>query len=234
MYNETNRTVTSSSGDGEIPVWTADAGEGSRPGVLLMPTIFGVDEGSKTLARDLASSGAHVWVVDQFWRTSPGAITPRDKDSFAKGVARAKDLDMKLAIADATDLILAMAQEAGCNGKVVALGVCFAGKFALLLTSQGHAAAGASFHGTGIAAIVDLEKQISAPLSLHFGDEDVATPVEDVAVIQEAFKGHENVEVFLHKGGVQHGFGDPGSDELDPGVYKKLLVAVHGLLDSLR
>lgn len=186
---------------------------------MLIPTIFGVDEGAKTLARDIASAGAHVWVVDQFWRTSPGAIASRDGESFAKGVERAKELDMDLATADASDLIHAMGQENSCNGKIVALGVCFAGKFALLLTSQGHAAAGASFHGTGIAAMIDMEKQISVPLSLHFGDKDVATPVEDVAVIQQAFKDHDNVEVILHEGGVQHGFGDPGADELDPVVY---------------
>ncbi len=49
-----------------------------------------------------------------------------------------------------------MGQEDGCNGKVVALGLCFAGKFALLLTSEGHAAAGASFHGPGMAAMIGL------------------------------------------------------------------------------
>ena len=229
-----DRAVIASSGGGEIPVWTTESGEGSRPGLLLVPTIFGVDEGAKTLARDLAGGGAHVWVVDPFWRTSPGVVSPRDKEGFAKGVARARNFDVELATADFADLIRAMGRDEGCNGKVVVLGLCFAGKFALLLTSRGYAAAGASFHGTGMAAMVELEKQISVPLSLHFGDEDVATPVEDVAVLGEAFKDHGNVEIILHGGGAKHGFGDPESDAFDPAIYQKALSAVHGLLDALR
>jgi carboxymethylenebutenolidase len=201
--------------------------------LLLVPAIFGVDEGTKTLARDLASGGAHVWVVDPFWRTSPGVIA-RDEEGFKKGIARARNVDEELATADFADLIRAMGQEEGCNGKVVVLGICFAGKFALRLTSQGHAAAGASFHGARMTPLAGLAEQISAPLSLHFGDQDVAIPVEDVAVLREAFKGHDNVEIFLHEGGVKHGFGDPGSDGFDPAVYKKALAAVQGLLDGLR
>ena len=233
MKDEKNRTVTASSGGGEIPVFTTTSGEGSRPGFLLVPAIFGIDDGTKTLARDVASMGAHVWVVDPFWRTSPGVIV-RDEEGFKKGIARARKVDDELATADFADLIRAMGEEEGCNGKVVVAGLCFAGKYALLLTSQGHAAAGASFHGARMTAFAGLAEQISAPLSLHFGDEDVAIPVEDVAVLREAFKDHDNVKIFLHEGGVKHGFADPGSDGFNPAVYKKALTELKRLLDGVR
>ena len=97
MAHKENRTVTANSGGGDIPVWTTESGEGDRPGVLIVPAIFGVDEGSKTLARDLASAGAHVWIVDPFWRTSPGVIAPRDEEGFAKAMARARKVDEELA-----------------------------------------------------------------------------------------------------------------------------------------
>ncbi len=230
---EDNRTIPASSGGGDIPVWTCAAGEGSRPGLLLVPAIFGVDEGTKTLARDLALEGAHVWCVDPFWRTvSPGVIV-RDKDGFAQGIARARTVDETLATADFTDLIQAMGKEEGCNGQVVVLGICFAGKFALLLASQGHAAAGATFHGARMTPFTELAETIKVPLSLHFGDDDVAIPVQDVATLREAFKDHDNVDIVLHSG-AQHGFGDPGSDGFNPEVYKKTLAAVRGLLDGLR
>lgn len=234
MHRENSRTVTASSGGGEIPVWTTVAGEGNRPGLLLIPSIFGVDEGAKTLARDLAAAGAHVWIVDPFWRTAPGVVGPRDKEGFAKAVARIGDFDVELATTDYADLIRAMGQEEDCNGNIAVMGVCFAGKFALLLTSRGHAAAGASVHGTSMAAMAELEALISVPLSLHFGDEDMATSVADVAALQEAFKSHDNVEVILHEGGIKHGFSDPGSNDFDPEVYKKTCAAVHGLLAGLR
>ena len=234
MSKSNYHTVTASSGGGEIPIWTTSSGSGKRPGLLLVPAIFGIDEGTKTLARDIASTGAHVWVVDPFWRTEPGPIGPRDKEGFSRAIARVKNLDVQLATKDYADLIRAICQEEDCNSKVAIMGVCFAGKFALLLTSQGHASAGASVHGTGMAAMAELEAKISAPLSLHFGDEDVATPVADVATLQEAFKGHDNVEVVLHEGGIKHGFSDPGSNDFSPDVYKKTLAAVHGLLNGLR
>ncbi len=233
MTNETERTITASSGGGEIPVWTTSAGAGSRPGLLLVPAIFGVDEGTKTLARDLAAEGAHVWVVDPFWRTVPGVIV-RDGDGFKQGIARARNVDEALATADFADLIRAMGEQEDCNGKIAVLGICFAGKFSLLLTSQGHAAAGASFHGARMTPFTALADKISAPLSLHFGDQDEAIPVADVAVLKEAFKGHDNVKVVLHEGGINHGFADPGSPGFNPEVYAKALAAVRGLLDGLR
>ena len=233
MKNEENRTVTATSGGGEIPVFTTASGEGDRPGFLLVPAIFGVDEGTKKLARDVAAMGAHAWVVDPFWRTSPGVIV-RDEEGFKNGIARAREVDDELATADFADLIRAMGEEDDCNGKVVVAGLCFAGKFALLLTSQGHAVAGASFHGARMTPFAGLAEQISAPLSLHFGDEDVAIPVEDVAVLREAFKGHDNAEIFLHEGGVKHGFADPGSDGFNPDVYKKALAELQRLLDGAR
>jgi len=233
VKNEANRTVTATSGGGEIPVFTTASGEGDRPGFFLVPAIFGVDEGTKKLARDVAAMGAHAWVVDPFWRTSPGVIV-RDEEGFKNGIARAREVDDELATADFADLIRAMGEEEGCNGKVVVAGLCFAGKFALLLTSRGDAVAGASFHGARMIPFAGLAEQISAPLSLHFGDEDVAIPVEDVAVLREAFKGHDNVEIFLHEGGVKHGFADPGSDGFNPDVYKKALAELQRLLDGAR
>ena len=232
-HYETDRTVTASFGGGDIPVWTTGPSDGRQPGLLLIPAIFGVDEGTKTLARDLAFEGAHVWVVDPFWRTSPGVIA-RDKEGFGKGIARARKIENDVATGDFADVVRAIAKEEGCNSQVAVLGLCFAGKFAVLLTSEGLAAAGASFHGPGIAAISALEAKISVPLSMHFGDADVAIPVTDVAVIRQAFAGHSNVEVVLHEGGVNHGFGDPGSDGFHPLVYQTCLKSVRRLLDGLR
>jgi carboxymethylenebutenolidase len=233
MKHESNRTVSSSLGDGEIPVFTTADGDGARPGLLLIPAIFGVDEGAKTLARDVATLGAHVWAPDTFWRTSPGVVG-RDDEGFKAGVARAREVEDDVASADFADIIAAMGDEEGCNGNVAIAGLCFAGKFALLLTSQGHAAAGVSFHGTGMNGYAELVETITAPLSLHFGDADIATPVEAVASLRESFEGHENVKIFLHEGGVEHGFADPGAAEFDPDVYKIGLAEIGRLLDGLR
>ena len=233
MKHESNRTVASSRGDGEIPVFTTADGDGDRPGFLLIPAIFGVDEGAKTLARDVAAMGAHAWVPDPFWRTAPGVVG-RDGDGFKAGIDRAKVVEDDIASSDFADVIAAMGNEDGCNGEVVIAGLCFAGKFALLLTSQGHAAGGASFHGTGMTTYTELADKITAPLSLHFGDADIATPVEAVATLREAFEGHDNAKIFLHEGGVEHGFADPGADELDPDVYTFALSEIARLLDGLR
>ncbi len=233
MVNEREHAVVATAGGGSIPVWTTEAGEGIRPGLLLIPAIFGVDEGTKTLARDLATVGAHVWVVDPFWRTSPGVIA-RDKEGFSEGIERARSVDLEQATLDFADLVGAMGQQKDCNGKIVALGLCWAGKFALLLSSKGYTAGGASFHGPGMANLAGLAGKIHVPLSLHFGDQDVAIPVDDVKVLRQAFEGRDNVEIFLHEGGVKHGFGDPGSDGFNRPVYEKALSAVQALVVRLR
>ena len=234
MKNESTRTIAASSGDGDIPVFTTADGDGDRPGLLLVPAIFGVDEGAKTLARDVAAMGAHVWAPDPFWRTSPGVVG-RDQEGFQAGIGRAKELGDDVACTDFADVIAAMGDEEGCNGNVAVAGLCFAGKFALLLTSQGHAAAGASFHGTGMTAYAaEHADTITAPLSLHFGDADIATPVEAVASLREVFKGHDSARIFLHEGGVEHGFADPGAEELDQAVYKLALAEIGRLLDGMR
>ncbi len=127
MKHESNRTVSSSLGDGEIPVFTTADGDGARPELVLIPAIFGVDEGAKTLV-----------------------------------------------------------------------------------------------------------ETITAPLSLHFGDANIATPVEAVASLRKALDGQDNAKIFLHEGGVEHGFADPGAAEFDPDVYKIGLAEIGRLLDGMR
>lgn len=233
MSNEHDFTIPSSSGEGDIPVYMVSSGAGTRPGLLLVPAIFGIDEGTRKLARDVAALGAHVWVVDPFWRTTPGAI-PRDKEGFQRAIARARTIDDDSAVADLSDLIDAMSQIDNCNGNIVVAGLCFAGKFALLMTSRGLAVAGASFHGARMTAYTDLADDIHVPLSLHFGDEDVAIPIEDVETLRAAFAGNEDTSIFLHEGGVKHGFADPGSDGFNPSVYPKALAELGRLLDGAR
>ncbi|GEM_PF-6695320 len=125
--------------------------------------------------KDLANKsvkGAHIWALDPFWRTSNPGVVPRGGDGFTIARKRAGELDNDLLLSDLRDIIVAIQNEETCSGDVVVLGICFPGKFALMLASQGQAAAGASFQGTGLKNLPDLSA-IHVPMALHFGDADV-------------------------------------------------------------
>ena len=104
----------------------------------------------------------------------------------------------------------------GEHKKIGAVGFCWGGKFAVLLTHQDAnptVDAAVAFHPSLLNLPDDIEK-IARPTAIGVGDADFLIPMSDVEKIQDIFKGKEGCEVDIYPDQV-HGFAVRGDLTVD-------------------
>jgi carboxymethylenebutenolidase len=124
-------------------------------GILLLPTIFGVDAFAQARAGLLAEAGFSTLV----WNPYPGEASPADMPA---AMARASKLTDDL-VATMSDCVRHMQQSLGV-ARVAALGFCLGGRYALLL---------AAAH-PGLAACVAFYPSIRVPAKPNEAEDAVA------------------------------------------------------------
>ena len=214
----TYKTRNDETFDGHLSV---PQGAGPFPGILLITAIFGVDDEMKELSDAWAADGFVVSVPDIFWRVRPGPTADM-------GVAfdRYGKFDFDQGIKDIEDLIADLRARPECNGKVAVLGFCFGGRYAHVAAARLGADAAGSYHGTLIENHLDEMPPRKCPISFHFGDNDAATPVETYEKIKAAYAGHQNAEIALHTGGIEHNFAMPHKPGYNEAACKSSRAAV--------
>ena len=130
---------------GAIPVTRIAPAEGG-PLLVFLPSIFGVGADVVAHAERFAKAGALVAAIDPFWRQLPGPLSVGRE--VKKALARCRehsDEDMR---SDLRAVIDWGRRQPLCNGRVVVLGVCYGGRFALEVAAEGLVDAAATWHGS--------------------------------------------------------------------------------------
>ncbi len=171
----------------------------SRSALVVMPAAFGIGADVEEQLQELAAHAAVVVAVDPFARDAPEPLPYTDTPAVMQ---RLQGLDRPRAIADfqaAIDLARTQAP------RVVALGVCFGGVFALSAAADGLVDAAVTWHGGRIETLMGRFNEMRCPLRLHFGAVDPIVPPAAVDSIRRAFAGRNDVDVVVHAGAT-HGF----------------------------
>jgi len=197
----------SATGGGEIDCYCAAPDSGPVPGVVIMCTIFGVDEDLRNIVDDLASKGVVAAAPDLFWRGDSG---PKDRSEKGRAEASARAADsaslVETNMQDLADTMATLRAMPQCNGRIVVIGLCYGGPFAFLGPARLGCDAGLSFHGTAVQEYLDILPQVGdVPVRLHWGVDDHACPPEDLARVRDAAKDMSNVEIVTYDG-VRHGY----------------------------
>ena len=195
-------------------------GDEKLTGIVVITSIFGIDDEMKELTNAFAEDGFIVSVPDAFWRTVPGPTA-----DFQKGLARMESFDFDQGIKDFEDVINDLRAHPQCNGKVAVLGFCFGGRYAHVAAARFGINAAAAYHGTGIGLNLDETSRISCPVSFHFGDTDPAVPMDEVQQVAKAYSGHKNAEIEIYRG-IGHNFSMPYKPGYDPDAAKASRDAV--------
>lgn len=82
----------------DLTVWLPRGG--SRPGVLLIPEIFGVGDYVRAVANDLTGLGYVVAAPDLFWRLRPGFSVRHDEEGVRTALEFSRDFDFAQGVAD--------------------------------------------------------------------------------------------------------------------------------------
>jgi len=205
----TNITVTASGG-GDIPCIAAFPDGGPATAVVVVPSIFGVDDDMAMVAERLAGQGYAAVVLDPFWRDEDSGVIGHDEEGRTRAFARLERTPFDQAFGDVTDVINDLRSRDECNGKVAVMGFCYGGPFAIVAGAKCGTQAGISYHGSFVDKYLDSVPDVACPLSFHWGDNDRAAPMELINNVKESFTALDDAEIFLYPGGVEHGYMLPG------------------------
>src|SRR5579875_3609038 len=201
----------------EITVKAADGGSFSAymalpkttpaPAIIVITSIFGTDQEMRDLVDRYAEAGFIGIVPDIFWRIEPGPLSHTDEQQRQRAYARMK----AFAVA----------------------GFCFGGRYAFLSATRLGASAAVAFHGTAIGQELGEARKATCPMSLHFGDNDAAVPMEEVEAIKAALKHNPQAEIFVYPG-AQHGYTSPSRPAYDAEATRLSFERAMRVLETLK
>ena len=113
---------------GRFEAYIAAPDSGKVPGVILVSSIFGLDQNMKDMCDDLAQRGWVALVQNFFWRDQDSG--PLKMEDCQRAVARAQRIDFPKSMDDLMQGIAEVKRHRNCNGKVAVFGFCFGGPYA--------------------------------------------------------------------------------------------------------
>lgn len=180
------------------------------PAIVIATAVHGVDGDHRDICDEFAEAGYIAAAPDLFWRTLPGPL-PRDSDQLQP---RSQPRKEKIATGerDMKDVAAMLRAQAGCNGKLAAIGFCYGGPYAILGPKRLGYDAGISCHGSLMGEYVRELEGTTQPICILWGDKDHAAPAEVQAAYREAATKHKNVELHIWPG-ILHGYMMKGGTE---------------------
>ena len=187
--------------------------KGKGAGIVVLQEIFGVNESMRKVCDFFASRQFTAICPDLFWRAEPGVELKESE--FDRGRAlRGKMNDDQVTddIASAMDFLR---KHPACTGDVGVVGYCWGGMLAYLTAVRHKPDAAVGYYGVGIDSKLDLAKNLSCPLLLHYAELDQFASPEVSAKVRAAYKGDPRVTVYDYPK-VGHAFARPGGGHFDP------------------
>ncbi len=193
-----------------------DASAAKRPGVLVAPEWWGLNDYTRHRAEMLAGLGYVAFVLDPYGN-GKNATTPQEAGQMA-GALKQNPSELRARAAAALEVLK---KEAHADPtKIAAIGYCFGGTTALELARGGaDLVAVVSFHG-GLAtkSPADAKNIKGKVLICHGGDDSFESPEEIAAFQKEMRDAKIDWEMNVY-GGAVHAFTNPNADKAGiPGV----------------
>ncbi|MCA1979358.1 MAG: dienelactone hydrolase family protein [Thiobacillus sp.] len=205
------RDVSYKAGDTTMKGFLAydDAVRGKRPGVLVVPEWWGVNDYARKRARMLAEAGYVSLVVDMYGNGQT-ADTPKDAGELAGSVN--KNPPLALARFRAAEKFLE-SQPNVKKGELAAFGYCFGGGVVLNMARAGEPLkAVASFHGVLATDIAVKPGSLKAKIRVFTGEADPVVPREQVEAFKTEMDNAKADYMLLSYPGVKHTFTNREAD----------------------
>jgi carboxymethylenebutenolidase len=202
--------------DGAFAAYVArPAGGGKAPAIVVIQEIFGVNQVMRDLADGYAEEGYLAICPDLFWRIEPGIdITDQSEAEWKRAFELFNAFDVDHGVKDIAATIAYIRADAGCAGKVGAVGFCLGGLLAFLTATRTDIDAAVGYYGVGIERHLAEADKLADPLVLHVAEEDQFVPKEARALILAALKNHPQVDVYTYPGR-DHAFARKGGEHYD-------------------
>jgi dienelactone hydrolase len=186
-----------------------DAVTGKRPGIVVFPEWWGINDYSKKRADMLAGLGYVAFAADPY---GDGKSTNNPAESGAWAGALRKDAKEWKARSMAA--IKVLQDNPNVDGdKLGAIGYCFGGSTCLMLAYHGAPLkAIASFHG-GMVVPTDAQAgSVKTKILSLTGAADTGIPAEKIEEVKSKLDAHKVDSKFITYPGVVHSFTNPAAD----------------------
>ena len=196
-------------------VWD-DASKKIRPGLLMVPNWYGVNESAISKAKTVAGKDYVVMLVDMYGSD----LRPKNATDAGKaaGGVYADPAELRARITTALVQLKAAGKKAPVDTRNIgAIGFCFGGAVALDLARSGADIAGiASFHGN-LSSKLPASKvgDVKASVLVMNGADDKYVSTESIASFQKEMQDTKTDFQFVNFGGAVHCFAE--SDETTAG-----------------
>ena len=182
----------------DLTVWLPEAGTG--PGLLLIQEIYGVSDYIRAVGEDLAALGYVAAAPDLFWRLRPGYQAAHDEAGLTESLELSSRFDAGQGVADAGAALEHLRTLPEVERGLGVIGFCLGGSIAYFLAAEWpRLDAVISFYGSAVPGSLDALESIEVPLQFHFGGSDPYIPRDQVAAVEQASAGRENVEIHVQE-----------------------------------
>jgi carboxymethylenebutenolidase len=208
-------SVTITTPEGGFSAYVARPAAAKAPAIVVIQEIFGVNAVMRGVADGFAAQGFLAICPDLFWRIEPGIdITDQSEAEWKQASELYSAFDVDLGVKDIAATIAHVREDAGCAGKVGAVGFCLGGLLAFLTATRTDADASVGYYGVGIEKHLVEADKLADPLMLHIAEDDQFVPKEAQKLIVASLKNHPQVEIFTYPGR-DHAFARPGGEHYD-------------------
>lgn len=219
-------TVTESDVNVKTPDGVADCyfvhpANGTAPGVLIWPDIFGLRPAFRHMGKRLAESGYAVLVVNPFYRTKKAPTAPEGAATAIQEVMPlAKTLNETTHMTDGKAFVGWLDEQSAVakNRKVGTQGYCMGGPMAFRTAAAvpDRVGAVATFHGGGLVTDkpnsphLEAAKSKAQFLVAIAANDDARSPNDKVALRETFAQAHLPAEIEVYTG-TAHGWCPPDS-----------------------
>jgi len=186
-----------------------DAIKGKRPGVLVVPEWWGLNDYAKKRANMLAEAGYLALAVDMY---GDGKTADNPKDAGAMAGAVKKNPPVERARFAAAQKFLDK-QPLVKKGQIAALGYCFGGGVVLNMARSSEPLKGVvSYHGILATDVSVKPGDIKAKVRVFTGEADRMVPPEQVDALKTEMTNAKADWQLVSYPGVKHTFTNPEAD----------------------
>ncbi len=194
---------------GDMNAYIASPSTPTKAAILVVPEIFGVNEGIRRKCDGWAAKGYLAVAIDIFWRFAPGVELNPDIDAeLNEAFGYFQRYDANDGVIDIEAAIKAIRQGLGGHApvaKVGLVGFCLGGRLAYMAATRTDIDAAVGYYGVMIETMLDESHAIANPLLLHIPTADHFVGPEAQAAIHAALGTHPKVTLHDYQG-LDHGF----------------------------
>jgi carboxymethylenebutenolidase len=201
-------------GDERIPAYLARPRAAPRAAIIIVPEIFGVNEGIRRKCDGWAELGYLALAPDIFWRFAPGVeLDPDVPEQLQEAFGYFQQYDANDGVKDIEAAIHHLRRAEGC-AKVGLVGYCLGGRLAYMAATRTDVTASVGYYGVMIDQMLNESHAIANPLMLHIPTADHFVGPDAQKAIHEGLGGHPKVALHDYPG-LDHGFAAEMGDRRD-------------------